>query len=150
MPNEQIRGRCAGYDAKAQTRKLRILRTLYGTALVRPVEHDVAREIIRVCGLHDFVAGNRPHYEVTEVSPQRVAHEPDHLRKPRVFYLQTELCAHQLCDLVLEAFLLLVGERKVVGVGTNLELAAIDDVGGLRGARSAHNKQPDKDPGDVE
>ena len=71
---------------------------------------------------------------------QRIAHEPDDLGEPRIIDLEAELAAHQLGDLVLEPLLFLVRERQVARIGANLQLAAIDNVAGLRGDRPGCEK----------
>ena len=83
MAGEKIGGRCPGDNAEAQTWPSRgSCGSLKGKAFVRPIEHHVGGEVIGVRRLHDVIAGDRAHYQVTKMGAQRVADKADNLWKP--------------------------------------------------------------------
>src|SRR6516225_2105388 len=73
--------------------------------------------------------------------PQRVAHEPDHLREPVVIDLKAEFSSDHLGDLILKPLFLFIREGQVVWIGANLQLTAVDNVVGLRSRGSGRNEK---------
>ena len=134
VAHQKIRGRGRADDAEPQADEPRIVQIFDGEALVRPIDHHIGRKIIGVCSLHDLVTGDRPYDQIAAISLQRVARKPDDLRKPRIFNFYAQSRAYQFCNLVLEPLFLFICERQVVGIGADLEHAAVGNIGGRAAA----------------
>src|SRR5205823_12399116 len=77
-----------------------------------------------------------------------VTHAADTLRKPHVLYRATQLGPDQLSDFVFKPLFFFLRERKVIGIGADLERAAIDELAGLRDGRPATANEQSPKPRD--
>src|SRR5262249_47563401 len=113
-------------DADLDRLQDRIIERLELEAFIFAVYEDVRRSVVRLRGADQVVAGWRADHDVAAALFERGIHRvPDEaapLPPPDVADLRAEVFGDDLGDLVLEAFLLLVRERKVLRVGADAEL----------------------------
>ena len=126
-----------GMEAYAQLSQRRVVEGPQMDVLVCRVDEYVRRSIIRLRREHLVVTRRNTHDEVAFLRLQGATDEAAPLGFEGVPERRVHLAGEQLRDPVLESFLLLVGEGKVVGVRANAKLA-------LRRRRSREQKNGDR------
>src|SRR5262249_27153449 len=94
--------------------------------VARPHHKRIGGPIVGIGALHQVIALRKPGDDVATMRTERVAHEADRLRIPRVCELPVELLRQKLAELVLESLALVVGERQVMRIGADAQDVRVD------------------------
>src|SRR2546423_8724785 len=104
---------------------------------VVPSHEDVGRSVIGNRRTGALETRWHSDQQIALILIQGVAHEPAALCPPDVTQFRVEIASDEFGDSILEPLLLLVGERKVVGIGTDSHRPACRG-GASRTARIDH------------